>query len=92
MGKSNRIGYKQLALMAIMIICIVFGTAQYVKAENEVSFNYSYSSERDTAIYDIRNSYLPLMFPGLSGSEIKTIQITILVHFTDGDYYFDNST
>jgi len=51
----------------------------------------SYSKYGKKALADfIRSEFIPGVY-GLRGSEAASLQIKVLVHFSDGDYLFDNA-
>ena len=92
MSKNRKNSYCQVVLMIVLVLSIVFGTARIAKADNEVTVDSNYNSSGKAIAKDvIRNDILPQMFPGI-GRDAKNLQITYLVHFRDGDYYFENAT
>ena len=93
MRRGIRISQQQFFIMLILAIGIAFGMTQRTKAENEITIPESYNSSDQSEWADvIRYQVLPDMWPNTPSDVASQLLIKILVHFTNGDYYYDNAT
>ena len=83
-GKSENC--VRLIAMLLLVISIGFGVTEKVHAENQITIQTTYADGKDSIPDIINYEILPQI--GLPSGTI----ITYLIHFTDGDYYYDNGT